>query len=149
MVSPNFEYQLLSQAMPLFFIKTNPHLNSDLISVRNCLFFFFCFTRNCPTAGVISKGGIWRRKHLDAESASWCCFSKGAAKASHLLGNAVMGSFHLTYSNLIIALLSCKISLIWLSTAHFVSSRIPFCSAVFRAFPFILLTASSLSWGVI
>ena len=46
---------------------------------------------NCPTAGVTGKGGIWRTKPPDAESASWSRFSASAGKAPHLSGARGVG----------------------------------------------------------
>jgi len=43
-----------------------------------------CFT--CPTAGVTGKGGSWREKPPDAESASWGRFPESAANGPHLSG---------------------------------------------------------------
>jgi hypothetical protein len=40
----------------------------------------------CLTAGVTGKGGMWRTKPPDAESASWGRFPESAAERPHLSG---------------------------------------------------------------
>ena len=44
-----------------------------------------------PTAGVTGKGGTWRRKPPDAESASWGCFLESVGERPHLSGARGVG----------------------------------------------------------
>ena len=44
-----------------------------------------------PTAGVTGKGGIWRRKPPDAESAVWGRFPESAGERPHLSGARGVG----------------------------------------------------------
>jgi len=43
------------------------------------------------TAGVTGKGGTWRKKPPDAESASWGRFPESAGNAPHLSGARGVG----------------------------------------------------------
>jgi len=47
--------------------------------------------KNCLTAGVTVKGGIWRTKPPDAESAVWGRFLESAGKTPHLSGARGVG----------------------------------------------------------
>jgi hypothetical protein len=46
----------------------------------------FPLSFSAPTAGVTDKGGIWREKPPDAESASWSRLPESAAERPHLSG---------------------------------------------------------------
>jgi len=55
------------------------------------LSFFTYYARGVPTAGVTGKGGIWRRKPPDAESASWGRFPESVGECPHLSGARGVG----------------------------------------------------------
>jgi len=44
-----------------------------------------------PTAGVTGKGGIWRKKPPDAESAVWGRFPESVGECPHLSGARGVG----------------------------------------------------------
>jgi len=46
-----------------------------------------------PTAGVTGKGGNWRIKPPDAESAVWSRFPESAAERPHLSGARGVAAF--------------------------------------------------------
>ena len=64
--------------------------------------------RSRPTAGVTGKGGSWRTKPPDAESASWGRFPASAGKAPHLSGARGVGQFLTLKSTSLRFLYCCK-----------------------------------------
>jgi len=60
--------------------------------------------RSSPTAGVTGKGGTWREKPPDAESAVWGRFPMVWVKARTCPEHAVLGRFCKTLLNFVLVL---------------------------------------------
>jgi hypothetical protein len=58
----------------------------------------FDFAKNRLTAGVTGKGGIWRTKPPDAESAVWGRIPKSVGNARTCPVHAVLARFHFNRS---------------------------------------------------
>ena len=56
-----------------------------------CSRFHQYYKKGSPTAGVTGKGGIWREKPPDAESAVWGRYPESAGECPHLSGARGVG----------------------------------------------------------